>query len=545
MSFEAQLIKGVENNLTIEAYDNSSKIILANASAFDVSNILIDNVATIRGASIALDPTAGNVSISTKYLKQASGVDFITTGPNPESGLLTADGAGLYFADGANPSGSTKLARNLREAYGLTAEDANIAVSSYPVRLSDTAGTSNLLAINSQSGQNIFTVSNTAVASYRDISQNGNLTVAGDVRVTGNMAITGNITSINSTQLNVSDSSLYLNSGYTTTAGKSGGLAVNYLPTANAATISTATFVAGVANTSNPVISGLGGAQAWAVDGKIIQIAGSASNDGIYEIFSSNATAIVVRGVGTVPGANSANLLDVVANQFSAEVASNVDVREVNLSVLRVNSTNGVFQTARGSTSSALAYRNIGDVSFSGAAPVVTSIPVFTDVSGGNISASNVLVTGGNLTANAVTLLAPAANSTVMTTSGVAGPLFFDGKYAGQSTGATYTTIATLPINRGNSTVMLAAFVTGKRVGGTSSLSARIEAGAISAAAPGNALTLSSFPIKSLFRSAGTPVNYNVDVIVSGTNLVIRARGNTAELVDWQVDAKYSVGLFA
>lgn len=543
MSFEAQLIKGVASTLTLEAYDSSSKILVANASSFDVSNILIENVATIRGTSIALDPTAGNVSISTKYLTQASGIRLVTTGPNAQSGLLTADGSGLYFADGANAGGSTKLARNLREAYGSTAQDANIAVTSYPLRLYDTAGTSNLLALNSQAGQNIFTVSNTAVTSYRDIAQTGNLTVTGDVRVTGNMAITGNITSINSTQLNVSDSSLFLNSGYTTVAGKSGGLAVNYLPTANTTTISTATFVAGVATTSNPTVSGLSGAQAWAVDGKIIQIAGSASNDGIYEVFSSNATAIVIRGIGTVPGANSANLLDVVANQFAAETSASVNVREINLSVLRVNSTNGVFQTARGSTSSALSYRNIGDVSFSGSAPVATSIPVFTDASGGNISASNVLVSGGNLTANLVSILATAANSTVVSMAGVAGPNFFEGKYAGQSTGAAYTTIAILPINRANSIVMASAFITGRLAGGASSLSARIDAGAIANAS--NVMTLSSVPVKSLFRSTGTPNNYNVDVIANGANLEIRARGNTAETVNWQVDAKYSVGLFA
>ena len=489
MSFEAQLVKGVQDNLTLEAFDNTSHIILANADTFNVSNILIDNVATIRGSSITLEPSAtGNV-------------------------------------------------------YGLTAEDANIAVTTYPVRLSDTAGTSNLLAITSQAGQNIMAVSNAAIVTSRDIAQTGNLTVTGDVRVSGNMAVTGNITSINSTQLNISDSSLYLNSGYTVTAGKSGGFAVNYLPTTSNVTIATATFTAGVAGVSNPVVAGLAGSEAWAVDGTIIQVAGSASNDGIYEILSSNATAITIRGVGLT--SNSANLLDVAANQFLAETASNVNVREVNLAILRANLTNGVFQTAQGSSSSALAYRNIGNVSFSGTAPVATSIPVFSDASGGNIAASNVLVVGGNVSANLISLIATSANSTVQTTSGVNGPIFYDGKYAGQSTTASYTTIATLPINVGNSAVMVSAFITGKRQGSTNSLSARIDAGALSAAAPGNALTLSSVPIKSLFRSAGTPVNYNVDVTASGTNLLIRARGNTGETVDWQVDAKYSVGLFA
>ena len=548
MSFEAQSIKGVTGNLFLEAFDNSSNLIIANTQALVLNQIPIANVTTIQGdADITLNPAAGNVLISSKYLKNASGVGFVATAHSAETGLLRGNAVGVYYADGANAGGSIKLARSLREAYGLTTEDANIAVTTYPVRISDTTGSGSLLSVKSLSGANIMDISNVSILINRNIAQTGNISVAGDLRVTGNMSVTGNITTINSTQVNISDSTLLVNAGYKTVAGKTGGLAINYLPTANSATVATAVFAPGVPATSNPTLSGLPGVQAWAVDGKIVQVSGSASNDGIYEVLSGNATAVVIRGLGVT--SNSANLQDVAANQFLNETATNVDVREINLSVLRASSTNGVLQTAQGSASSLLAYRNIGNVSFSGAVPVATAIPVFTDASGGNISASNVLVVGGNLSALSVSAnlisSTASANSTVYNASTAVGPVANKGLYNGQSTTNAYTTIGIIPINRGNAAVMVSALIIGKNIATGSSLSARIDAGALSAVAPGNALTLSAAPTKSLFRSAGTNANYNVDLTVSGTDILLRARGNTGETVQWNASVDYAYGIFA
>ena len=547
MSFEAQLIKGVTSTLTLEAFDNTANLVIANAAAVVFNQIPIANVTTIQGnADITLNP-GGNVSISSKYLDNASGVSLVATAHSTESGLLRGNAAGVYYADGANAGGSIRLARSLREAYGTTAQDANIAVTTFPVRISDTTGSGSLLTVKDVSGANVMDISNTSVLINRNVTQTGNVNVTGDLRVAGNMAVTGNITTINSTQVNISDSTLLVNAGYRTVAGKTGGLAINYLPTANSATVATATFAPGVPATSNPILSGLPALQAWAVDGKVIQVSGSASNDGIYEVLSGNATAVVIRGLGVT--GNSANLQDVAANQFLTETATNVDVREINLSVLRANSTNGVLQTAQGSASSLLAYRNIGNVSFTGTAPLATAIPVFTDVSGGNISASNVLVVGGNLTASNITAnlisTTASANSSVYSASTAAGPVATKGLYNGQTTTNAYTTIGIIPINRANAAVMVSALVIGKNIATGSSLSARIDAGALSGIGPGNVLTLSAAPTKSLFRSAGTSGNYNVDISVSGTTILLQARGQTGETVQWNAAVDYAFGIFA
>lgn len=547
-------------SLSLEAGDVAKSIIFRNASSVDVSALTIANASTISSAStLTLNPAVA-VDISSKALNNVANILMVPGTASSNVNTIWSNSSGLYFGAGKT-SGNTKLVRSLNEAYGNVASDANIAVSSYPVLFFDTAGTGNVVEVRGLNNSVAFSASNTAVSISRATTLAGNLSVTGvssfvgDVTVNGNMNVSGNVTTINSEQVNLADSTLYLNSGYTAVSGKSGGLAINYLPTADTVTVTSAVFTPGVPATSNPTITTLPGAQAWAVDGVVIQVSGTTNNNGIYEILSSTATTLTIRGVGL--SGNSANLLDIAANQFISETAASAVITRVNIAVLRASPT-GSWQTAGGSNSAALAYKNIGNVSFTGTAPSVNTISVFSDTSGGNITATSVTVSGANLTTtgniSAGNLIStgllsgttlsttPAANSIISVANVTAGASKYVLNYKGQSTNGTYANIGVFNIGVANSTTIVKFDVVGKRDNSTHSISAFIRGGFIADAA--GVLSAQTLNTKDIFRSAGTSGNYNANLIVSGGNVCLQIRGDVGQTVNWQAvgEITYSNG---
>jgi len=164
-----------------------------------------------------------------------------------------------------------------------------------------------------------------------------NLTLSGD------LVVNGTTTTINSETDNIADNHFYMNAGYTTVAAQTGGLVVNYLPTATATTVSAGAFVAGVASTSNPTVATVAAATFSASD--IIQISGSNANqnDGIFEVLTHASNVLTIRGVGT-----TATVEDFTGNQFVANASDNATITKVNVSVIR-SGTDGVWETASGS----------------------------------------------------------------------------------------------------------------------------------------------------------------------------------------------------
>ena len=185
---------------------------------------------------------------------------------------------------------------------------------------------------------------------FKNIKATGTLNVVGtstlaDVSVSGtatmaNLVVTGTTTSINTTNVNVRDNYLYLNSGYTTVVGKAGGFAVNFLPTATADVSALTAFVAPTTLTTSDAV-------AFAAN-DIIQISGSANglNDGIFVVASYVVISAGVQGVINIK-TTATNLP--FSTAFLSDATTGVSVRKINAGILRVGSA-GALQYGSGAT---------------------------------------------------------------------------------------------------------------------------------------------------------------------------------------------------
>ena len=167
--------------------------------------------------------------------------------------------------------------------------------------------------------------------------------VVGDTHMTGNLTVDGTKFINNSETVNYTDNHLYLNAGHTTVVTQTGGLVVNYLPTATNDSVSAGAFTAGVDATSNPTVGSTVGAAVFAV-GDIVQVSGTNlnENDGIFEVLSHAANLLTIRGVGL-----TSTVEDFTDNQFVANASDNAVITKVNVSVLRAG-VDGKWEQANG-----------------------------------------------------------------------------------------------------------------------------------------------------------------------------------------------------
>lgn len=145
----------------------------------------------------------------------------------------------------------------------------------------------------------------------------------------------------------------HLNSDYSANVAQAGGLVFNYLPTATQTTTDGAgVFTAGVDGTSNPTVtveSSSGFAQ-----GDIIEIKGSANNDGRYEVHAASSNTLTIRS--TANGVTD-QVEAFTLGQFTAETDTGATITKITVAVLRTN-TSGVFQVAAGAATG-LTYRTL------------------------------------------------------------------------------------------------------------------------------------------------------------------------------------------
>jgi hypothetical protein len=165
-----------------------------------------------------------------------------------------------------------------------------------------------------------------------------------DVVIDANLSVTGTTTSVESETTRYTDNHLYLNDGYTTVSAQTGGLVVNYLPTATTDTVAATGFVAGVAATSNPTIITTGSGT-FSV-GNLVQVSGASNvaNNGLYEVLTHTGTTLTLRGVGT-----TATVEDFTQNQLVTDTTVAGTITLVNVSVLR-SGVDGVWETGLGSS---------------------------------------------------------------------------------------------------------------------------------------------------------------------------------------------------
>jgi hypothetical protein len=155
------------------------------------------------------------------------------------------------------------------------------------------------------------------------------------VTVGGDLVVNGTTTSVDSETVLIADNHLYLNQGYTTTVAQTGGLVVNYLPTATGDTSTTGGFA--TTSTVNTV-----GAATFS-PGDFVQISGAATagNDGIFEVLTH---------AGNVMTIDTTPVEDWVQNAFTVDTTDTTAVlTNVTCSIIRAG-TDGIWEVGSGSS---------------------------------------------------------------------------------------------------------------------------------------------------------------------------------------------------
>jgi hypothetical protein len=109
--------------------------------------------------------------------------------------------------------------------------------------------------------------------------------ISDNATVGGDFTVDGTTVTLNTTNMDVEDTHIYLSTGYTTAAGRACGLVFNYLPTATTDTIAGTGFSSSADNGgANSTVVTSNGSTFSA--GDIIQISGAVSetNNGLFEV---------------------------------------------------------------------------------------------------------------------------------------------------------------------------------------------------------------------------------------------------------------------
>jgi hypothetical protein len=376
----------------------------------------------------------------------------------------------------------------------------------------------------------------------------GVATFSSDVVVSGNLIVDGTTTAINSENVNVSDNHLFLNQGYTTASAQTGGLVVNYLPTATADTVATGGFTAGVAATSNPTIATTGAATFAAGDLVMVAGANNDGNNGLFEVLSHSANVLTIKGIGL-----TATSVDFVQNQFTTDTTVAGSVTKVGVSVLRAG-TDGKWEIAYGNATGSLSFSDVSTVG--GDAPPLSNVLAAGNTSGANdiIMATGQKVetntvqskTGAALTLTGLTGATVSATTGSATLQSVAGAALVDG----------YTT-ATLQAGSGAATVsstsagvVVSGATSAAMTGGTSAsvtattgtLTLQATAGAVDVNA-GAAVTVDGTSITLTSSSGDVTVSAGDEVAITGANgATVTATAGTATLTGPAVAVTASTG---
>ena len=309
-------------------------------TALSTFNVDSTGAVTVDGLGLSFDGTAAsNLSVTGAGLT----VSTIT------SGTLSVTSAGALTMSGAAASSLTTSAGALTVTSAAAATWSTAAgtlsiAGAAALELDSNAGA---LEINATGGA--INIGNDADNQAINIGQGGTRAITigtgtSPVTIGGDLIVTGTAISAQSEIVNIADQTLYLNAGYETVSAVTGGLCVNYLPTATNDTVAAGGFTAGVAAVSNPTVATTAAA-AFAV-GQLIQIAGTTNvqNSGLFEVLSSAANVLTIRGVGL-----TGTVEDFTQNQFVTSAGAVGTIRRVTISVMRTG-TDGIWETGSGSS---------------------------------------------------------------------------------------------------------------------------------------------------------------------------------------------------
>jgi len=145
---------------------------------------------------------------------------------------------------------------------------------------------------------------------------------------------------------------LLLNSTYTTTSTKFGGIVIVDEPTATQTTVTSSGFVAGVDGVSNPLVN-VASSVGFAA-GDIVLVSGSESNDSLYEVLSTAAGLIRFKGIGLTPLTQN-----FFQDQLTSITGAVGTVTKVRVSVLR-SRLDGSWEGVSGSSTNSFIFSAVG-----------------------------------------------------------------------------------------------------------------------------------------------------------------------------------------
>lgn len=297
--------------------------------------------------------TADTIEVGSSWRTVGTGTfAFDSTGALTMSGpatvSLTPTGA-LTLTGGAASTWSTSAgALTITSAAAATWSTSGGALSVAGATALNLDANNGALSINATGGA--IRIGNDADNQAIQIGQGGTRTITigsgtSPVTIGGDLVVTGSTVSTSSETVLIADNHLYLNNAYATVSAVTGGLVVNYLPTATNDTVATGGFTAGVAATSNPTIATTGAATFAVSDLIQIASANNPANNGLFEVLSHAANVLTIRGIGV-----TATVQDFTQNQFVTDTTVAGSIRKVTVSVIRAG-TDGAWETAVGSTS--------------------------------------------------------------------------------------------------------------------------------------------------------------------------------------------------
>lgn len=239
-----------------------------------------------------------------------------------------------------------------------------------------------------------FSTGNTLQITPVTIDSLGNAIGLGNVNIAGDVFVGGTINATSTNNLSIQDQFIALNVGYTSPAGTTTGIAMNYAGT-GVTTTSNGAFTPAVVATTNATIVTLAAGPLW-VAGDIVQVSNSLHNDAFYEVQSHAANILQLRGVGLNPAT-----VEFVRTQLTAETTVGATISGVNVRTFGTNS-GGSLITSFGSSSTTInsVTGSLGQSYFISASttfniPAGTKIVYCTFWGGGGGGGSNSLNGGG------------------------------------------------------------------------------------------------------------------------------------------------------
>ena len=184
---------------------------------------------------------------------------------------------------------------------------------------------------------------NRSIESTDNIQISATVELQNNVEIQGNLAVQGAVTSLEQEIVRIQDNHLFLNDGYTAVSAQTGGLVVNYLPTAITDTIAAPGYTAGIVATSNPTVATASAATYAAGDFILLSGATNAVNNGLFEVLSHAGNVLTIRGVGT-----SAPVEDFSQTQFATDSSVAGLITKITVSIMRTG-PDGAWETGAGS----------------------------------------------------------------------------------------------------------------------------------------------------------------------------------------------------